>query len=191
MTNQQLFRLCGLGLVVGAVLSAVSNIVSGVLFPDMADLAAVTSPLNTALGAIGVLGSVCALLGLPGAYARVAREGGVVWLLGCVFLALTGLLFGVFMGLTGIVVFTAIAARAPDLLKDGPPPSFYPVFILGTLFNVLGPVLMAVPIIRRRVMYPTWTGYALLIGALLAVAGIFTTGPASQGALVQILNMVS
>lgn len=149
-----------------------------------------TSPLNMALGILGVVGSTCALFGLPGAYARVAREGGLAWLLGCLFLAVTGLVFGVFMGLTGVVVFSALATSAPTLFQEGPPPSFFPVFIVGTLANVVGPVLMALPIIRKRI-YPRWTGYVLLAGAVLAVLSIFSSGPGPQGVLSQIVSTVS
>ena len=76
MTTLQLYRLSGLSLVIGMVLSTVLAVASGVIFPDSTDLAAATNPLNILLSVVGVVGSMLALLGLPGMYARAARAGG-------------------------------------------------------------------------------------------------------------------
>jgi len=172
------------------VLSAVSAIASGVAFPDTSSPAAATNPLSVLLSIVGVIGTIVALLGLPGMYARVAREGGLLWLLGVVLIAITGVLFGVFLGLMGALVFPVLAVQAPDLFREGPPPSFFGLFIVGTLANVLGAILMAIPMITKRI-YPRWCGYMLIGAAVLGVVSFIANGPGPSSLVGQILNVVS
>ena len=189
MTSVQLNRLSGFALLVGMILSVVSAVVSGVLFPDSSDTAAATNPLNVLLSLIGVVGTILALLGLPAVYARGARQGGLVWLVGVVLIAITGMLFGVFFGLMGALVFPALATRAPDVFGQGPPPSFLALFIVGTLANVLGAILMGIPMLTKRI-YPRWCGYLMMIEAVLGIASFVVSGPSSSP-IAQILNVVS
>jgi hypothetical protein len=190
MTTAGLYRLSGFGLVTGAVLAAVSSIVSGVVFPDSSNPAAATNPLNVLLSVIGVVGAILVLLGLPGMYARAARDGGLVWLVGVVLIAITAMLFGIFLGLMSVLVFPVLASRAPDLFREGPPPSFFALFIIATLANVFGAILMGIPMITRQV-YPRWCGYVLLVEAVLAVVSFFVSGPGPSSLIAQILNVVS
>ena len=190
MSTATLYRLSGFALVSGAILAALSSVVSGVVFPDSSDPAAATNPLNVLLGLVGVVGTMLALLGLPGMYARAAREGGLVWLVGVILIAFTGMLFGIFMGLLGALVFPVLASRAPDLFGQGPPPSLFPLFIIGTLANVFGGILMGIPMITKQV-YPRWCGYMMLVEAVLAVLSFFVNGPGPSSLIAQILNDVS
>ncbi|HLZ28893.1 MAG TPA: hypothetical protein VKV73_16380 [Chloroflexota bacterium] len=80
-----------------------------------------------------------ALLGLPGMYARAARKGGLLWLVGVVLIGITGMLFGVFLGLMGALVFSVLASQATDLFTQGPPPAFIALFIVATLATCLAP----------------------------------------------------
>jgi len=190
MTTAGLYRLSGFALVVGAVLAAVSSVVSGVVFPDSNTPAAATDPLSVLLSLIGVVGTILALLGLPGMYLRGARDGGLVWLVGVVLIALTGMLFGVFLGLISVIVFPYLASRAPDVFGGGPPPSMFAVFIIGTLANVFGGILMGIPMITKRV-YPRWCGYLMLLEAVLAALSFVVSGPGPSSLFSQILNDVS
>src|SRR5947209_4815947 len=104
MSAVSLYRLSGIALVVGMLLSALSAIGTGVAFPDNSSPDAATNPLNVLLSALGVAGTMLALLGLPAVYLRAARRGGVMWLVGVVLIGITGMLFGVFFGLLGTVV---------------------------------------------------------------------------------------
>lgn len=190
MTTAQLYRLSGLTLLIGAILSALSSILSGVLFPDTNNPAAAMNPLNVLLGIVGVVGTVLALFGLPGMYARAAREGGLLWLLGIALIALTGLLFGIFLGLAGVLVFPVLATQAPDLLSQGPPASFFVLFIIATLANVVGAILTGISLLKARV-YARWCGYVMLLEAVLGAVGFVASGPSSTSVLSQILNTVS
>jgi hypothetical protein len=190
MGTAQVYRLSGLSLVIGMLLSIVSSIGSGVLFSDTSNPAVATNPLNITLGICGVLGTALALFGLPALYARSAAAGGVLWLLGVLTIALTGMLFGIFLGLMSVIVFPALASEAPSLFAEGPPPSFIVVFIVGTLLNVVGAVMMAIPMLTRR-LYPRWCGYLMLLAAVLAVISFFLNGPGPSSPISQILNIVS
>jgi hypothetical protein len=190
MTTVQLYRLSGLALVLGMILSAVSSIVSGIAFPDMSNPSEATNPLSVLLSLIGVIGTILALLGLPGMYLRAAGEGGLVWLVGVILVAITGMLFGIFLGLMGALVFPALASQAPDLFRNGPPPSFFAVFIVGTLANVVGAILMGIPMITRAI-YPRWCGYTMMAAAVLGVVSFAVNGPGPGSVITQILNVVS
>jgi hypothetical protein len=190
MTTASLYRLSGLALLIGAILATVSSIASGVLFPDSSNPATATNSLNVLLNLIGVVGAILALLGLPGMYARGALAGGLMWLIGVVLIAITAMLFGIFLGLMSVLVFPVLASRAPDLFGAGPPPSFFAVFIIGTVANVFGALLMGIPMITKQV-YPRWCGYLLMVEAVLAVLSFFVSGPGPSSLIAQILNVVS
>lgn len=190
MTTLQLYRLSGLALLIGVVLWAGSTIVSGIAFPDNSDIVAATNPFSILLSLVGVIGTILALLGLPGMYARTAREGGLVWLVGVVLTAITALLFGVFLGLMGVLVFPVLATRAPDLFSEGPSPGFFVLFIIATLANVFGAILMGIAMLRRRI-YARWCGYVLFAQAVLAVLGFVTNGPGATSLLGQILGVIT
>ena len=190
MTAGQLYRLSGGCLLAGAALSVISSVLAGVLFPDTNNPVVASNPLNVTLALIGVVGSMLAILGLPGLYLRHAKEGGVLWLLGVALIAITGMLFGVFASLTFTLVFPPLAAQAPSIFEEGPPPAFFGVFIIGTLANVLGAAFMAFPMVTRH-FYPRWCGWLMALEAVLAaVSFIFNSGP-SNGGLSQVLNIVS
>jgi hypothetical protein len=188
MTTAQLYRLSGLSLVLGAVLSAISTIGMGVAFPDTGDPASATNPLNVILSIVGVAGTILALLGLPGMYARGAHEGALVWLVGVVLIAITGMLFGIFFGLMGALVFPALASQPTNPFGEGPPPSFFALFIIGSLTNVFGAILMGIPMITKRI-YPRWCGYVMMVEAVLAVLGFAVNGPGPSSLIGQILNV--
>ena len=190
MTTLQLHRMSGFALLLGMVLSTVSSIASTVIFPDSQSVAAATSPLNIWLGVVGVIGSILGLLGLPGMYARAAREGGLTWLAGVILVGITGMLFGVFLGLMGALVWPVLASQATDLFSQGPPPAFFALFIVATLANVFGAIFMALPMIRRGI-YARWCGYVLLAGAALAAISFVTSGPGSTSLISQVLGIVS
>jgi hypothetical protein len=190
MSSAQLYRLSGLGLLAGAVLSIVSSLIMGIAFSDSSNPAVATNPLNIGLGIVGVIGSILALVGLPGLYLVRAAEGGVVWLIGVLLIAVTGMLFGIFLGLTFTLIFPALAERAPALLSQGPPPSFLSVFIIGTLANVVGAALMGAPMLTRHI-FPAWCGWLMILEAVLAAVGFFVNGPSSGGIVSQIIGTIA
>ena len=188
MTTSQLYRASGLALLLGAIVAGVATALDGLLFPSN-DAATVMNPLNVTLNALGVVGVIVLLLGLPGVYVRSAAAGGLLWLVGVVFIAITGVLLGVFMGLVSTLMFPAIAAQAPSLLNDGPPQGFIVIFVLATLTNIVGALGMGIPILSRR-LYPRWCGYLMILEAVLAAVSFVLQGP-SVSLVATILNVLS
>jgi hypothetical protein len=166
------------------------QLLSGILFPDSSDPAVAMNPLNVALSVIGVIGGLLLLFGLPALYLNRAAQGGVVWFIGNVLLWLTAVLFGVFLPLVFLLVFPVLASAAPDLLTQGPPPSFAPVFIVGTVANTLGAAFTAWAVLRAR-LYPSWIGWLLALEAILAALGFVFQGGSDSGIIGQMLNVVS
>jgi hypothetical protein len=64
------------------------------------------------------------------------------------------------------------------------------LFIVGTLANVFGAIMMGIPMITKRI-YPRWCGYLLIAAAVLAVLGFVTNGPGPSSLVGQILNVVA
>jgi hypothetical protein len=64
------------------------------------------------------------------------------------------------------------------------------LFILGTLANVLGAIMMAIPMITKRI-YARWCGYMLIVAAVLGVVSFMANGPGPSSLIGQILNVVS
>lgn len=191
MSSSQLFKLCGWCLFVGAVISAIGNVGTSVMFPDNHNLAAFTHPLFVPLNLLAVVGTVIILIGLPGLYLRHARQLAAIGLAGLMLIFLTGILFGVFLSLVQVVVLPYLAAEAPTLATGDGPPAFFPLFLLGLACQVIGSVLFALPIVRGAAL-PRWLGYLLVLSALLAVAGFLVNGPDSAPtALAIAINVLS
>ncbi|MBV9356036.1 MAG: hypothetical protein JO023_10975, partial [Chloroflexi bacterium] len=62
-------------------------------------------------------------------------------------------------------------------------------FVLGTLVEVVGSLLLALPMLRGS-MRPRWAGYVLVVSAVLAAVSFFLNGPGSAtNALTIALNI--
>jgi hypothetical protein len=178
MTPAGLFRLSGLALTVGAIVAVIGNIATSVLFPDMNSPSEAMSASYVPLNLLATVGTVLVLLGFPGLYAWRAHEMGIAGLVGAVLIALTGMMFGVFFGLFSVLFQPYLAAQAPQIFSGDGPPALFPFFILGTVFQVIGSILFALPMLRGR-MLPRWPGYALVVSALVAIVSFFLGGPGS------------
>ena len=178
MAPATLLRFSGLTLVIGAAMALIGNTATSLLFPDNSNPTYAINPLYVPLNLLATIGTILVLLGLPALYAHRARELGVIGLAGTVLIALTGMMFGVFFGLFSVLFAPYLATQAPQLMTGDGPPALFPFFILGTLAQVCGSVLFALPMLRGR-MLPRWPGYALVISALFAVLSFFLSGQGS------------
>jgi hypothetical protein len=176
MSHAQLIRLSGVALVVGAVISFVQTLVSALAFPGQDPTPYANGSLFVPSALIGFGGAVVLMLGLPGLFARSPQGFGVVGLVGLILIFITGLMFAVFFNLFSALLLPYLATHAPSVFKGNGPPSFFPFFIIGTVTQVAGSVLLAIPLVRGRV-FPRWPGYVLLASAVLAVVGFFVSGP--------------
>jgi hypothetical protein len=176
MSSREAFRLAGLALVVGAVLSIVGNLLNTLLFAGNDPTPYAGNALFVPVNILSVVGTTLLLLGLPVLYLSRPEGWGVLGLIGFVLIFATGLMFGIFFSLLGAVLLPYLVQAAPATVKGNGPPAFFPFFILGTVFEVLGMLLLAVPIVRGFVA-ERWVGYVLLAAAVLNVVGFFIGGP--------------
>jgi hypothetical protein len=175
MSSRGAFRLAGLALVVGAVLSFVASLLNTLLFSGNDPTPYAGNALFVPVNILSAVGTALLLLGLPVLYLSRPEGWGVLGLVGFVLVFATGLMFGVFFSLLGALLLPYLAQQAPATVKGNGPPAFFPFFILGTVFQVLGLLLLAVPIVRGFVA-ERWVGYVLLAAAVLGVVGFFLGG---------------
>lgn len=191
MTHQQLLRLSGASLVLGAVVAAISILVSALAFPGNDPSPYANNALFVPVALLGAAGTVLLILGLPGMYARSADALGLLGLIGIVLIFLTGLMFGWFFNLLGALLVPYLASQAPAVFKGNGPPSFFPFFIIGTIVELAGSVLLAIPFLRSRAL-PRWPGYVLVASAVGAVVGFVLTGPGGpSNALVSLIGNIA
>lgn len=175
MSSREAFRLAGLALVIGAVLSIVGNLLNTLLFTGNDPTPYAGNALFVPVNILSVVGTALLLLGLPVLYLSRPEGWGVLGLIGFVLIFATGLMFGIFFSLLSAVLLPYLVQAAPATVKGNGPPAFFPFFILGTVFEVLGLLLLAVPIVRGFVA-ERWVGYVLLAAAVLNVVGFFVGG---------------
>jgi hypothetical protein len=188
--------LCGIGglLVVGGAVAFVTHVVvRSVLTAGVDPAASAQKGLWGPVNALGVLGAVLVLLGLPAVYARMANQGGLPGLVGFALSEVSWMFFGLFLSLYGALVLPWLADRAPELVAG---PSSTPLgvvgaFALGLLVWLLGAALLAIPFVRGRV-HGRWVGYVLPASALWALVGVVVIapdGPASNLAVNLLSNV--
>jgi hypothetical protein len=175
MSSREAFRLAGLALVVGAVLSFVGTVLNSLLFTGNDPTPYAGNALFVPVNILSAVGAGVLLLGVPALYLSRPEGWGVLGLIGLVLVFATGLMFGIFFSLLSALLLPYLVQQAPATVKGNGPPSFFPFFILGTVFEVVGLLLMAVPIVRGFVA-ARWLGYVLLAAAVLGVVGFFLGG---------------
>lgn len=184
MTSVQPCRASGLAGLTGAVLftihvvarSAVTASAGGMTIAFAAD------DLWVPINALGMVGAVLVLLGLPAMYARMAGSSGWLGLAGMSLLVIGWLFFGLFLSFYSMTVVPWLAYNAPHLadgLNQYPP--MLVAFGAALLAQVVGMLLFAVPFVRGPAD-PHWVGYVLIASAVMTVGGIFVapTGPATS-----------
>lgn len=168
MTHAQLRSLSGWATVLGALAVLIGTIASDVLFPDSFNPSNAMNPLFVPLNLLGTIGALLVLLGLPGLYVSRYVDMGVAGFIGSVLIAVSAMLFGVFFGFFSVVFQPVIAAQAPQLISGEPPPALLVFVVVGTIIQVLGATLLALPMLRGS-LRPRWGGYVLVVSAVLTV----------------------
>jgi hypothetical protein len=163
-------RLSCWAAVVGAALSTIGILVFSVLVPGHApDGKTAQSAGFIGINVIGVIASALLVYGLPGLYARQSEGWGRLGLGGMTLIALALMLFGS-VCLMAATVFPWVGEKAPDLFKDpnNAAPLIGLVFLVWFVAMVAGNILMAIPVLRRRVG-PRWIGFVLIGSAVMSV----------------------
>jgi hypothetical protein len=193
MTSAQLFRAGGLALLTGAVVFIVHIVARSSITANAGGMTITFAQdgLWVPINALGVIGAILVLVGMPAMYARMAGSSGLLGVIGVLLIALGWLFFGLFLSFYSMVVLPWLASNAP-LLVDGlnQYPPMLVAFIAALLAEVVGTVLFAISLVRGRV-HPRWVGYVLFASAFMAIGGIFIapSGPATNVAINLLSNL--
>lgn len=163
MFTSQLVRVGAVLLIVGAVAGAVG----GVIAPDSSNVRnQVTSPLFAPAMVLGMLGGLLTVLGVPAAYAKIAREAGWLGGVGFAGLMLAAVMLGFFTSTLSFLILPWLAGQpiSPSVLQDGPP-GFFPYFVASNLIALVGALSFGLAILRTG-------GFSRAAGYLFMVAGV-------------------
>jgi hypothetical protein len=176
MSSTQLFRLSGMVLLLGAVVSVVAGVMT--LFLDIslsASPKAIQSPLWSTFWSLAFVGIVLILLGLPALYLRQSGgRGGVVGLIG-VFLVALGSFLGMATSAYFVSILPLLAAKAPNLISAGYQTSLALFGIGATVLGLIGPLLLGIAVIRAKV-FPSLVGILFIVAGVLSPVTTFSSG---------------
>ena len=170
--SPKMIRWGGWVLLVGGAISLVATVLTLVI-PGPAGF---SGPPSNVVSVINLIAGVLLLLGLPAAYLAHSKLLGTLGLIGCIALWLTALLFDVVLGVIAIIVVSSSNAVS---LAGPPPPPLFALFIVGTLLELIGGVLLGIRIIQTRV-YASLTGWLLIVGVVLSAVGFPLNGTMSM-----------
>jgi len=135
--------------------------------------------------ALGCIGALLVLAGLPALYRRI-EETGWLPLLGLALIGLNWCFVGVFLSFLSVLVVPWLAEKAPFLLSGeaAQPRALIVTFLLGLAAQLVGTGLLAAPYLRGDVT-PRWAGVLLPASAILGIVGdlVAPSGPSSNLAL--------
>lgn len=186
------YRLSGIALIVGSVLSIIYYLIQGA-FLNGNDLATIISPLSMISSVVGFIGSILVLFGLPGVYTRQAKQAGILGLLGFLFVWYVTLYQGVIIPFTSVTIISQITAHlVPQSasVATTPPPAWVPFFLVSMLGQVLGILLLAIATLRARV-FPRWIGWLLIATLIIGLVSQLPVFPEAMSNLAAILGSVA
>lgn len=189
MSSTTLYRLSGIALLAGAVLSAIGYFLS--VFVTGYDLQSLISPLSLTFSLVTILGSMLVLLGLPGMYVRQARQAGILGLLGFLLLSYVTLFQGIMIPFTSVTFIPLLAAHqmAPQLMAT-PPPTWTPFSIVSMVSGVLGILLLALATLRARI-FSRWIGWLLIATLVLSIVSFVPFFPEAWSSLPPIVGSMA
>jgi hypothetical protein len=161
-------RVAGWALLVGALLTFVSDIPGNLLFPGIDMAHEVMHPLNGPVHLTQASGCLLLLWGLP----TLAAYGpkGLGWLGGIgallIFVALA--VIGVFFSLVAVLLTPFLAQHAPEWFVAGPSPGILASYLVANLAQLSGTVLLGIALLRSS-SFDRWPIYVLLASAPLLV----------------------
>jgi hypothetical protein len=169
MSSSTLFRLSGVVLILGTLLSIVGTV---------AQFGITDNPANSmwTVGAmLGLASLMLLIIGLTGLYARFASHTKMLGFLG--FVLLIGALF-LAIGRTAIlgIMLPWLTQVAPTAANSDGPPAMGTFFILEANLLLVGGILFGIATFRVRVFpnWARWMGIVLIAVAVLSVVANFT-----------------
>src|SRR6266852_4008578 len=191
MSSTQLFRLSGIILLLGAVLSVIAGILT--FFVDTsytASLSTFRSPLWSTYYSLFFVALALILLGLPALYLRQAgRRGGVLGLVGVFLIVLGNFLLMAMIGYF-VSILPLLAAKAPQVINAAFESGFGIFPLGGTAFGLIGLILLGIAVIRARV-FPPFVGLLLIASVVLSLVAFFLQSGDLLAAIIGLLGTAS
>jgi hypothetical protein len=191
MSSTQLFRLSGISLLLGAVVSVVAGILT--FFVDTsytASLSTFRSPLWSTYYSLFFVALALILLGLPALYLRQAgRRGGVLGLVGVFLIVLGNFLLMAMIGYF-VSILPLLAAKAPQVINAAFESGFGIFPLGGTAFGLIGLILLGIAVIRARV-FPPFVGILLIASVVLSLVAFFLQSGDLLAAIIGLLGTAS
>jgi len=190
MSSTTSYRLSGIALLIGGVLSVIYYLTQALFLSDT-DPKALTSSLELISSLIGFSGALLVLLGLPGMYIRQAGRAGILGLLGFLLVWYVFLFQGILIPFTSMTIVPELAANpVTRSLATTPPPAFGPFFLVSLVGQVLGILLLAIATLRARV-FPRWPVWLLIATLVVGVVSFIPFIPSALGNLTPIIGSVA
>lgn len=189
MSSTTSYRLSGIALLIGSVLSIVYYISQAFLNGN--DIHTLTSTLMLVSNDIGLIGSMFLLLGLPGMYARQAGRAGILGLLGFLLIWYVNLMQGILIPFSTVTFIPLLAAHivTPSVVTT-PPSTWAPFVLVSMVGQVLGLLLLAIATLRARV-FPRWIGWLLIATLVVGVVNFVPFFPEALSSLPAIIASVA
>ncbi len=191
MSSTTLYRLSGIILLLGAVLSVIAGILT--FFVDTsytASLSTFRSPLWSTYYSLFFVALALILLGLPALYLRQAgRRGGVLGLVGVFLIVLGNFLLMAMIGYF-VSILPLLAAKAPQVINAAFESGFGIFPLGGTAFGLIGLILLGIAVIRSRV-FPPFVGILLIASVVLSLVAFFLQSGDLLAAIIGLLGTTS
>ena len=159
-------RLSCWAAVVGAAITIIAVLMVVVTVSGSTlDVKTAQSPAFLAANLLSTVGALLFVCGLPGVFARWRAGWGRTGLAGIALLSLAAIILS-FTSLLAAIVDPWLAEKAPELVKDPGPPLFLAISFTSLAALSAGTILMAIPILRRRVG-PRWIGFLLVASVVM------------------------
>lgn len=142
------------------------------------DVKTAQSPAFVAANLLSTVGALLLVYGLPGVFARWREGWGRTGFVGIALLSLAALILS-FVSLIAALIDPWLAEKAPQLVKDPGPPLFLAISFTSLVALSAGTILMAIPILRRRVG-PRWIGFLLVASAVMYPVYIYAAFSSSN-----------
>ncbi len=192
MSSRSLYRLSGLVLLIGSLLTIGYQISQA--FVNGNDLHALAGPVSVGGSVVGFIGSILVLLGLPGMYVRQMGRAGRLGLIGVLLVWYVTLFQGVLIPFTSVTIVPILVTNpaTQSLLAAGPLASFTPFWIPSLVGQIVGIPLLAIATLRAKV-FPRWIAWLLiattvvgLVSSLPFAPGMLSDVPAVMGSLAMV-----
>jgi hypothetical protein len=164
-------RVSGWILLLAAVLSIIGLLLGFVLPGPQGQ----NGPSSVPVTIVNLIAGIGFLLGLPSAYLAQRNQVGIVGLIGIIALWLTAFLFDIVLNILPLAIFSGPPTPAS---AGSPPPFIFALFIIGTLLELIGGILLGLRTIQGRV-FPSLIGWILIVAVVLSAVSFPLEGAVS------------